>query len=33
MIAPHDVNVIAEVQKITSVDDVKWEGNSGNLVE
>jgi phosphoglucomutase len=33
MIAPHDVNVIAEVQKITSVDDVKWKGNSGNIVE
>lgn len=25
-IAPHDENVIREVQKITSVDDVKWTG-------
>lgn len=27
MIAPHDKNVIKEVQKITSVDQVKWRGN------
>ena len=33
MIAPHDVNVIAEVQKITSIDDVKWTGNTGNIIE
>ena len=33
MIAPHDVNVIEEVQKITSVDDVRWEGNPGNIIE
>jgi phosphoglucomutase len=33
MIAPHDVNVIEEVQKITSVDDVRWTGNSENIIE
>ncbi len=33
MIAPHDVNVIGEVQKITSVDDVRWTGNSENIIE
>jgi phosphoglucomutase len=27
MIAPHDENVIAEVTKITNVDDIKFEGN------
>ena len=27
MIAPHDVNVINEVKKITSIDQVKWKGN------
>lgn len=27
MIAPHDKNVIKEVQKITSVDQVKWRSN------
>jgi phosphoglucomutase len=31
MIAPHDVNVIAEVEKITSVDDVKWVGIKENI--
>ncbi|MCK9423919.1 MAG: phospho-sugar mutase [Bacteroidales bacterium] len=31
MIAPHDENVIREVQKITSVDDVKWVGASTNI--
>ena len=32
MIAPHDENVIREVQKITSIDDVKWTGNEKNIV-
>ncbi|MCX6243925.1 MAG: phospho-sugar mutase [Bacteroidetes bacterium] len=32
MIAPHDVNVIAEVQKITSIGDVKWNGNQDNII-
>ncbi len=31
MIAPHDVNVIGEVQKITSVDHVKWTGNPDRI--
>jgi phosphoglucomutase len=33
MIAPHDVNVIREVEKITSVDNVLWTGNSENIIE
>ena len=33
MIAPHDVNVIGEVQKITSIDDVRWKGNHENIIE
>jgi phosphoglucomutase len=33
MIAPHDVNVIGEVQKITSVEDVQWTGNHENIIE
>jgi phosphoglucomutase len=32
MIAPHDVNVIAEVMKISNVDDIKFEGNP-SLIE
>ncbi|MCX6305731.1 MAG: phospho-sugar mutase [Bacteroidetes bacterium] len=32
MIAPHDENVIKEVQKITSIDDVKWAGVKENIV-
>ena len=32
MIAPHDVNVIAEVQKITSIEDVRWNGNADNII-
>ncbi len=31
MVPPHDKNVIAEVEKITSVDDVKWSGNESNI--
>ncbi len=27
IIAPHDVNIINEVSNITSVEEVKWEGN------
>jgi phosphoglucomutase len=30
-IAPHDVNVIKEVEKITSVDEVKWTGIKENI--
>lgn len=32
MIAPHDTNVIDEVQKIKSVDEIKFEGNN-SLIE
>ncbi|MEI7895713.1 MAG: phospho-sugar mutase [bacterium] len=32
MIAPHDENVIMEVQKITSIDDVKWAGVKANII-
>lgn len=28
LVPPHDKNVIAEVEKISKVDDVKWEGNN-----
>ena len=31
LVEPHDKNVIAEVQKITSVDDVKFIGNAKNI--
>lgn len=29
--APHDKNIIAEVNKITSIDEVKFEPNPGNI--
>lgn len=32
MIAPHDENVIKEVQKITSNDDVQWIGAKENII-
>jgi phosphoglucomutase len=31
MIEPHDENVISEVQKITTIAQVKWEGKSENI--
>lgn len=31
MVPPHDKNVIAEVEKIESIDDVRWEGNADNI--
>lgn len=31
MVGPHDVNTIKEVEKIASVDDVKWSGSEGNI--
>ena len=31
MIAPHDRNVIEEVQKITGIDEVKWNGIENNI--
>ena len=32
VVAPHDINIITEVQKITSVDDVNWDKND-SLIE
>jgi len=31
MVPPHDKNVIIEVEKIASVDDVKWSGGESNI--
>ncbi len=31
MVTPHDENVIIEVDKIASVDDVKWSGGGANI--
>ncbi len=31
MVSPHDENVIVEVEKIASVDDVKWTGGEANI--
>ncbi len=31
MVSPHDTNTILEVEKITSVDDVKWTGGEDNI--
>lgn len=32
LVPPHDKNVIIEVEKIESVDDVKWSGGEQNIV-
>ncbi len=32
LVPPHDKNVIKEVEKIASVDNVKWSGNSENII-
>jgi phosphoglucomutase len=32
LIPPHDKNVIADVEKIKSLDDVKWNGNEDNII-
>ncbi len=32
IIAPHDKNIIDEVQKIESVDEVKWNGNKDEII-
>ncbi|RYF89027.1 MAG: phospho-sugar mutase [Chitinophagaceae bacterium] len=32
MVPPHDKNVIVEVEKIASADDVKWNGGEENIV-
>ena len=31
MVSPHDTNVITEVDKIASIDDVKWSGSETNI--
>lgn len=31
LVPPHDKNVIKEVEKISSVDEVKWSGNDENI--
>jgi phosphoglucomutase len=31
LVPPHDKNVIKEVEKIASVDNVKWDGSPGNI--
>ncbi|HVE60341.1 MAG TPA: phospho-sugar mutase [Chitinophagaceae bacterium] len=31
LVPPHDKNVITEVEKIESIDDVKWEGGQQNI--
>jgi len=31
MVSPHDKNVIAEVEKIESLNDVKWKGGESNI--
>jgi phosphoglucomutase len=31
LVPPHDKNVITEVEKIASVDDVKWSGGENNI--
>ena len=31
MVPPHDVNVIAEVEAIKSIEDVKWKGGENNI--
>jgi phosphoglucomutase len=32
LVPPHDKNVIREVEKIKSLDDVKWNGNKENII-
>lgn len=32
LVPPHDKNVIMEVEKIASVDDVKWSGGEANII-
>ena len=32
LVPPHDDNVIKEVEKILSIDDVKWTGNPQNII-
>lgn len=32
LVPPHDNSVIDEVNKIASIDDVKWQGNQSNII-
>jgi phosphoglucomutase len=32
LVPPHDKNVIVEVEKISSVDEVKWSGGEANII-
>jgi phosphoglucomutase len=32
LVPPHDKNVIVEVEKIASVDEVKWSGGEANII-
>jgi phosphoglucomutase len=32
MVSPHDENTIKEVEKIKSLNDVKWKGNESNII-
>lgn len=32
LVPPHDKNIITEVEKITSVDEVKWSGHEDNII-
>lgn len=32
VVAPHDANIIAEVNRIASIDQVRWEGGDGKIV-
>ena len=32
LVPPHDTNVIDEVNKIASINDVKWKGNEQNII-
>ncbi|WP_044204726.1 phospho-sugar mutase [Flammeovirga sp. OC4] len=33
VVPPHDGNIVAEVRKIESIEDVKWEGGAGEVVK
>ena len=32
LVPPHDTNVIGEVEKIKTLDDVRWEGGAGRII-
>ncbi len=32
LVPPHDIGVIAEVEKIKSIEDVKWKGGEENII-